>query len=318
MWPGGTTHKGPPLLAACKLLAKMVELIYPNPKATECQSSIISSCSSVSQSPSHAAPSLSHAPKWTEEETSESQALHFLPVNFNTRLVSELGFITCDVCAWKGLAEDVWNHLFQQQNRLGALGESLAKNRHWKRKGIEIHPGTGGSCHCPSVSALLCTSTLHKGEGQDDTALCLMDFSSSPLGLGKSQTATQGAAPLCPHLSKREQQDITEQIFLGERRPLSPVLGRFFISKLSMTPHAGRHTASHTPGMVGCHWNCTLGNEWVSGSPCCAPPPRPPVVSAHPSDWKNRNIYSGGLKRLLIWKRSAIENWHPVQRKWQG
>lgn len=59
MQTGGMPHRGPPLLAACELLGEMLDLIYLNPKATECQTSTISSCCRPSLSLSHAVPSLS-------------------------------------------------------------------------------------------------------------------------------------------------------------------------------------------------------------------------------------------------------------------
>lgn len=51
--------RGPPLLAACELLGEMLDLIYLNPKATERQTSTISSCCRASHFLSHAVPSLS-------------------------------------------------------------------------------------------------------------------------------------------------------------------------------------------------------------------------------------------------------------------
>lgn len=59
MRTGGMPHRGPPLSAACELLGEMLDLIYLNPKATECQTSTISSCCRASHSLSHAVPTLS-------------------------------------------------------------------------------------------------------------------------------------------------------------------------------------------------------------------------------------------------------------------
>lgn len=109
----------------------------------------------------------------------------------------------------------------------------------------------------PAAVLQTCLSWTHpllrEGKGQDDTALCLGDFSSSPLGHGRSQTATSRAAQLPPISANMNSKRSLNRCFGGREDLPSPQrlaqLQMIFVSKLSVIPHAGRSAVLLSPVM---------------------------------------------------------------------
>lgn len=128
-------------------------------------------------------PPLSAHTHWNESRkwsNWENQPLHLLPISFNIDwfLSSCLSHVLFGQERVK--LKTCGTTCFSSRASLKHLGEPRAKNRHWKYKGTEIQvlavPATA------IQTCLSCTHPLlHEGKGQDDTALCLRDFSSSPL-----------------------------------------------------------------------------------------------------------------------------------------
>lgn len=146
----------------------------------------------------------------------------------------------------------MWHRLFQRRSRLKALGEPPAKTRHWKGKRTAMQVVAD-----PAAVLQTCLSWTHpllrEGKGQDDTALCLGDFSSSPLGHGRSQTATSRAAQLPPISANMNSKRSLNRCFGGREDLPSPQrlaqLQMIFVSKLSVIPHAGRSAVLLSPVM---------------------------------------------------------------------
>lgn len=172
----------------------MVELIYLNPKATECQTSII-------RSPMYSPPfQCSHVPKWNKE------MIKLKKINHSTfcQLVStQIGFWAhlshvCYLGRREGLAAGTCGSArFSSRAAKRATSQNQALKREWER------PKYWQFCPCTQAMPLLHTQM---------TQPCC---TGTP---GPRQAATSRAAGLWPQRSKHGQWEIMEQMCLGEGR----------------------------------------------------------------------------------------------------